>query len=270
MLALIDGDIVAFRAAAGASTKVDFGEGACFSSNPDLAHATAVDTVRSWQYLSGCDEVLVCFTGVNNFRKRVLPSYKAHRKSGKPPDYWTTVECVSERFPTRTVDGLEADDVMGILATTARYLGAAVVVTIDKDLRTVPGVHFNPLKDPRPVQVTEAQGDYYWLTQTLTGDTTDGYKGIPGCGPAKALKILGPPSSALAAHYWPKVVAAYRQAGLTEEDALVQARVARILRRADYDTPNKEILLWHPTMTTRLSLLPAPEPTEPEPSLTGI
>lgn len=257
--AFIDADIVAFRAAAGASGSFDFGDGEkAVSSDPEKAIASALETVQSWMSLSKCKDVLCCFSGVHNFRKLILPSYKSHRKGGKPPDYWAVVEAVTERFPTRVVDGLEADDVMGILATTERWLGESVVVTLDKDLRTVPGVHFNPLKDTRPVRVTEAEADYWWLTQTLTGDSTDGYKGIPRCGPAKALKILGAalrwPTGTCAAALWPRVLQAYRQASLTEADALQQARVARILRRCDYQQETRSILLWHPTSPIPMKL----------------
>ena len=40
------------------------------------------------------------------------------------------------------------------------------------------------------------------------------------------------------------VVEAYEKAGLTEDDALVTARLARILRAEDYDGVN--IKLWEP------------------------
>jgi DNA polymerase-1 len=62
------------------------------------------------------------------------------------------------------------------------------------------------------------------MYQTLVGDTSDGYPGCPGIGPVKAEKVLGMPPN------WQDVVGAYRAAKLTEADALVQARVARILR----------------------------------------
>ena len=67
----------------------------------------------------------------------------------------------------------------------------------------------------------------------------------PGVGPVKAeeclaeAKIYGGP-------YWSAVVATYENKGLTEEDALVQARVARICRADDYDFKNKEVRLWNP------------------------
>ena len=66
----------------------------------------------------------------------------------------------------------------------------------------------------------------------LTGDATDGYKGLPGCGPKGAIKVLGePPTGDYSdiASAWEWVVGAYARKGLTEDDAIVQARVARIL-----------------------------------------
>lgn len=253
-LALIDGDIIAFRAAAGACQTFDFGDGdgKSTSSNPEQARECALDAVSSWQRLAKCRDVLVCFTGLTNFRKHILPTYKASRTKGKPPDYWTTVQAIHDRFPTRVVEGLEADDVLGILATTDRFIGNSIILTQDKDLRTVPGRHMNPIKETRPVVVTTAQGWRFWMMQTLMGDPTDGYVGIPGVGPAKAAKILG--ASPHLADLWPRVVAAYQKAKLTEADALTQARCARILHRSDYDKLTKEILLWHPTTPTRLAL----------------
>ena len=45
---------------------------------------------------------------------------------------------------------------------------------------------------------------------------------------------------------WAVVLAAYEKAGLTEADALAQARVARILRASDYDFKQKKVKLWNP------------------------
>lgn len=258
-LALIDGDIVAFRAAAGVAQTFSWGdeEPSTVVGNPEGAREAALMSVQAWARLAGCKDVMVAFTGGHNFRKLVLPSYKAHRTGGKPVDYWTVVEAIQGSFPTMIIDGLEADDVLGILATTDRFIETSIVLTQDKDLRTVPGRHMNPLKERKPVLVEEHAGTHYWLTQTLTGDATDGYKGIPGCGAVKAARLLGPPQRIPVDVLWLKVLAAYRAARLTEEDALTQARVARILRRSDYDKLTKEILLWHPSAPVRLSLATA-------------
>ena len=47
-------------------------------------------------------------------------------------------------------------------------------------------------------------------------------------------------------HPWARVVRTFESRGLTEEDALVQARVARILREGDYDFAERQPILWSP------------------------
>ena len=44
-------------------------------------------------------------------------------------------------------------------------------------------------------------------------------------------------------------MAAFEKKGLTESDALVQARVARILRASDYDFAAKKPILWSVSYT---------------------
>lgn len=221
-------------------------DGEASAVDPSVAADAACATVEAWAKLAGCTQIIACLTGRENFRKRILASYK-HTRVGKakPQCYGYVIREMENRFDTRLVPGLEGDDLLGILATTDKYTDA-VVVSIDKDMRGVPGYHLNPLKEDKPVLVGLAEADYWWLTQTLTGDTSDGYTGLPKCGPKGALKALGAVPY-MASALWPKVVAAYRAAGLTEDDALIQARVARILRRSDYDKTTKEIRLWHPT-----------------------
>lgn len=253
-LALIDGDIVAYRAAAGQQRSVDWDDGDApfVSSNTPASKEAAFQTIAAWMKLAKCRDAIVTFTGTENFRKRVLPTYKANRKGAKPFAYMDTVSAIASRFETRRVEGLEADDLMGIMVTSDTYEGA-IVLTIDKDLRGVPGRHMNPLKETRPVTVRETDANRMWLYQALTGDTVDGYGGLPSCGPVKANKLLHGRESV--GDLWDAVLGAYLKAGKTLEDALVMARVARILRRCDYDKQSKEILLWHPTTPVRIPLI---------------
>ena len=51
---------------------------------------------------------------------------------------------------------------------------------------------------------------------------------------------------------WGAVLAAYVDKGYTEDDALVQARVARILREGDYS--DRVINLWSPHKNLRKSI----------------
>jgi DNA polymerase-1 len=134
---------------------------------------------------------------------------------------------------------LEGDDVCGILATEP-YKGKRTVASIDKDLANIPGTLFNPRTEATH-QITEESARIWHLMQTLTGDPTDGYKGCPGIGEIKAAKLLGEHGLS-----WSAVVYAYESKGLTEADALVQARVARILRHTDYNRDTGEVTLWCP------------------------
>lgn len=246
--ALIDGDIVAFRSAVTQESAYRWDEQTtshAMLGDSKTAARNAVDLTWAWAKLAGLKNVRVCFTGRTNFRKALLPTYKANRAGKvKPVAFGYTVEALCERFQTDLVEGLEGDDLLGVLATNPKYQGS-VIQSLDKDMRSLPGLIMNPLKDTKPFHVSPRQADTNWLTQALTGDTADGYTGIPRIGPAKAAKILG--GLALATEHWPRVRQAYAAAGLSEEHALTQARVARILRHDDYRKgPPREVRLWTP------------------------
>ena len=256
MVALIDGDIIAYQACTAGQKTYDWGDtGGKATETVSVQDAidSALRKTHQWIKSAQCRDGIVAFTSGINFRKDILPTYKAGRKD-KPEGHAAVVEAMKVAFPFHEISGLEADDVLGILATTDRFIDRAVVVTLDKDLKTVPGLHCNPAKEAL-VTVDVAHADYAWLWQTLCGDTTDNYTGLPKCGPVGAAKILGSPTKPDGVgKLWTRVLAAYRAKGYTEEFALIQARVARILRRSDYDKETKEVLLWHPTTPIRLPL----------------
>lgn len=237
MKLVVDGDIYAFTYAAGHEEYVEVDE--WLIPKWDIREMKA-----QWKgfvsRLPQHTELLVCFSDAMNFRKKVDPTYKAHRKaSAKPVMYRPLVEWVKETYPCAIYPTLEADDLIGIMVTQAGYVG----VSEDKDMRTIPGKHYS-LKEGAVFSVSPEEADYFWMTQTLTGDATDGYKGLAGIGPKSAEKILG--GAALVKDLWPRVKKAYLDAGSTEAAALVQARLSRILRSGDYDLKTKEVLLWKP------------------------
>jgi 5'-3' exonuclease len=248
LIALLDGDIIAYQAASVGTKEIDWGDGDGAVPTSDLPGAleTAFKLVEDWTRLAGCKQPLVCFSSRvgANFRKMLDPTYKAGR-GDKPVLYWDVVDAIEKRFDCQRIEGIEADDVMGILGTSNR-LGDTVIVSLDKDLATIPARVFNPAKDRRPRPIATAAADYTWMTQTLTGDPSDGYKGCPKVGPINAAKILAESGVQLGA-MWSAVVAAFAAKDLTEDDALLQARLARILRRADYDRAKGTIALWHLT-----------------------
>ena len=86
----------------------------------------------------------------------------------------------------------------------------------------------------------EKQDGWEWfLIQTLSGDQTDGYAGAPGYGVKTSAKFF-----AENGYTWNSVVKAFKQKGLTEDDALRNARLAKILTSDDYDNGP---ILWTPT-----------------------
>jgi DNA polymerase-1 len=126
---------------------------------------------------------------------------------------------------------------MGILATCNQIIeGEKVIVSEDKDMMTIPSLLW---RQGEMLDISEEEADYNHLLQTLKGDTTDGYSGLRGVGEVKAKTILKVP-------VWKSVEDAFIKAGYTKEDALVQARLARILRAEDYNFEFDQPREWSP------------------------
>ena len=183
-------------------------------------------------------EVIMCFTDGENFRKTILPSYKGNRTGKeKPHGYYVLKSYVEDKYKTYQRKGLEGDDCLGILQTSLKEY--TVIISGDKDFKTVPGHFYDYLHNKHYIH-SEEEANYWHFFQTLIGDTTDGYKGCPNIGKVKAKVILDVDAS------WKTIVKTFKEKGLTEKDALVQARVARILRASDYDFKKKKPILWSP------------------------
>jgi DNA polymerase-1 len=90
--------------------------------------------------------------------------------------------------------------------------------------------------------ITDEGGAAWHLIQCLSGDQTDGYGGVPGIGVKRAEALFKKEG-----YSWRTVVRAFKDKGLTEEDALVNARLARILTTDDYDHEQNIPRLWTPT-----------------------
>lgn len=244
---LIDGDIILHRFGHANQTKVTWEVGdepSIAVGDPDEAIKAVEEFVDGLSTKFHGGEPIICFSGPRNFRYAVLESYKWNRKNLEKPilfnvlkgHLWSNYVCLMQ-------DTLEGDDLMGIMSTEAR--GKYIICSIDKDMLQIPGRHYNWNHQRRSV-VTVNQGNYFFYRQILTGDPGDGYTGIPGCGPVKADKILdrleGQPHEII----WKAITDAYESAGLCEADAIKQARVARILRKGDYNFETKEVKLWTP------------------------
>lgn len=225
--------------------------------------------------------VPICvLSGVGNWRKDVLETYKANRKGKrKPVGYPDFCQSLKDYFQSLNGqvfqwDGVEGDDVIGILMTKPELAGCKLVIgaSCDKDFKTIPGLFFW-MTEWTLLRHTEAEANNWHMYQTVMGDTTDGYGGIPGAGKVSGQEYLDNPQMYVSEPYtitrgkrkgeedirwiardmeegeteWDCLVSFAAKQGMSEEDLIVQAQVARILRASDWDFENSKPILWQPT-----------------------
>jgi len=257
---LVDGDWLCFKCSTAVETVVQWEEDVwTLTSNASEAFSMAANILERSadraknQFATRLCETRILFSDPSGhyFRHDILPTYKGNRKGKRKPVCYKALRSKLEEeyspgiypaFATASSwePNLEADDLMGIYATCGFY-ASPVIVTIDKDLDTVPGWHYNPDKDSI-YQVDRDTAIRNRFKQALIGDATDGYKGCPGAGKVKADKILG--DSRLPLEMLDLMNEAFESAGLTARDAMTQLRVAHILQHEDYDFETGEVEGW--------------------------
>lgn len=248
---LLDADIIAFRLAARHELVTAFGKVVDPLEAALMATEEYIDDLAKQLRANA---VIVCLScREHNFRLDVKSDYKGKRVHEGRPDHLTAVkEHMEDRYETFLRYGLEADDIMGILHTHPRLVsGETIIVSEDKDMRTVPGLLYAPHRPELGViDVTPLQAAQFHMWQTICGDKSDDYTGAPGVG-AKSVwaeAVLEEDGDEL----WDTVLAAYGSVGLTEYHALQQARLAKILTHEWYDFKSKEVILWEPDSMTLL------------------
>ena len=136
--------------------------------------------------------VVVALSSKTNFRKKIYPLYKYSRRNNrKPLTYSPLLDFIRKEYTTYEKKYLEGDDVLGILATSDIVKGDKVILTKDKDLRTIPSTIWFMQGDDYET-ISEEDADYNHMVQTLMGDTTDGYSGCPTIGKVTANRLLKP------------------------------------------------------------------------------
>ena len=235
MKLLIDCDYIVYKCCASAETEIDFGDDVIVVTSQFSEAMKCVE--REFKKIRDTfpfyDEMILFFTSPNNFRKKILPEYKGHRNRKKPCGFKRVINELKKNYKVIIKDTLEADDSLGIYAT--KYEGN-IIVSPDKDMRQIAGklYDFN-----ETVEITAEEGAKWHLIQTLAGDNTDGYSGVPGIGIKRAEQIFK-----LKGYTWKAVVETFEEKGMTEDDAITNARLARILTTDDYDHEKKEPILW--------------------------
>ncbi len=149
----------------------------------------------------------VAFDTGKTFRNELFPDYKATRAK-MPDDLRPQIERIRQmidafHLPRLEKEGVEADDVLGSIATQAVEQGLGVkIITGDRDLLqlvndriivNLPGSRLAAAKNYSAADVKEYLGvepeqvvDY----KALVGDTSDNIPGVPGIGPKTAVTLL--------------------------------------------------------------------------------
>ena len=252
----IDADIIAYQSAFVAEKEVKWDEDLwTLWSNEEEATSIAINKITEIyesyreKYSDPTCLVVLCWSSKSSFRKNLWPDYKANRKSQRKP---LCLRRIKERLHHAyqfniEQEGYEADDVIGEFITckdpyaklweldepVKTQNNRAVCVSIDKDLKTVPGLHYinNEL-----VTITEDQANFTWMCQTIAGDTVDNISGIKGLGVKRAEKILQGVTELK--YLWKLVMETYKEHDYTEGYAKMMARLTRIQRAGDdIDSP---------------------------------
>ena len=147
-------------------------------------------------------------TGAPTFRHAEFENYKANREA-TPDDIVLSVPYIKRileafRIAMVSMDGYEADDVVGSLAKHAEIEGFEVyMVTSDKDYGQLVSEHihlYKPGKFGQPAEILGVQEvcEKYKIENPeqlidmlgLWGDSSDNIPGVPGIGQVKAQKLL--------------------------------------------------------------------------------
>jgi len=179
MIALIDADIVCYRAAASCEKQKVLQE-------PEEVAILRVENLMREIIQATKAESYRCFLSPKkNFRYDVYPDYKANRKDIVDPVHRQACkDYLLQEWNAEIFDGCEADD-----ALAWSQCDGSVICSIDKDLKQVEGRHYNFVKQEWDT-ITKIKGLHNFYAQTIIGDPSDHLTGISGIGPVKAGRYL--------------------------------------------------------------------------------
>jgi len=137
------------------------------------------------------------------FRNDIYKDYKANRPP-MPDDLRSQIEplhalVLASGFPLISVEGVEADDVIGTLAKVASEAGRTTVIsTGDKDMAQlvtsnttlINTMNNQAMDEAGVVEKFGVRADQIIDYLALVGDTSDNIPGVPSCGPKTAAKWL--------------------------------------------------------------------------------
>ena len=172
----IDGDILVYQSIWGAKNKKDI------KKKLDQTIAGLMSDLEG-------GNGMIAIKGIGNFRKDIYPQYKGNRKkelTQEEKDFFEyAYNYLKDDWKSVTADDMEADDLLAIWQTEE----PGIIVSIDKDMLQVPGLHYNTRRKDY-TNITEEEASLLLHTQVMMGDSTDNIPGLKGIGKVKAAKVL--------------------------------------------------------------------------------
>ena len=151
---LIDADVLAFEAAVVAEEPIEWKE-ELWTVHADMALAKArvINKIQEFRENLKCENVVLCLSDRANFRRKLYPEYKANRAKSRLPIILRQVkQWIIDELGGVLWANLEADDVISILATDKAMDEETIIVSIDKDFKSVPGIFFDYNKGEYTIQ----------------------------------------------------------------------------------------------------------------------
>lgn len=192
MKALVDGDILLYRV--GYTTEQESEQIAQFRMEELITRI--LDTVQATSY-----NFYLSAGRKDTFRAKLNPSYKANRTQPKPLHYDFLKQYLIDIWNAEIAVEEEADDLLGKeqtkwhssyeahLASRSIPHDDSIICSIDKDLKQIPGHHYNFVREEFDF-VTPEEGLLFFYKQLLIGDKADNIPGVGGIGTVKAGKLL--------------------------------------------------------------------------------
>lgn len=252
-IALIDGDIILYRVG---WTTENNEEWIAKARTDDLLDSILLD-VEASEF-----QVFLTDNKENNFRFKIWKGYHANRKAPRPKHYEFIKEYLVREWGARFAHGMEADDALGI----AQGEGT-VICSIDKDLKQIPGEHYNFVTKEWDF-VNDWSGKQWFYKQILIGDTADNVKGCTGVGPVKASRAIDPiPQEEGEQGLYSKVLAVYRKYETKKTDQEILDHISLVGKLLKIKTTEDEPE-WEPPQLSPKSLVTVEDKlssTQPKP-----
>ena len=201
---LLDGDMLAFSSCAA----LEYGKDPEDVNWNDIAENMA-GRIQYMKRTLGIEKMRIFLTSDYNYRYDINSGYKANRvDSWRPYNLKNAKAYLKSMYDAEEIYGLEADDLMSIYQD--KQNNSTVIITLDKDLKQVPGCHFTwetqhhgevrqivtslgHLEEIIKVSTSgtkkkeyKGSGFLFFMHQCLVGDSTDG---VLGCAVKEVVQI---------------------------------------------------------------------------------